>query len=143
MPYFAYPFANSVISKITDPGFATFTQGLSVRYSTRSLYVIGRVVVSFAFTNTGAPEPRGQRWQLPPFPKQCGGSTGAAGCLFYQNCTSNVVCFSHELKLKTVFKQFRSYLNLNSSQKRYQSVSTYEKKVNEHAPPKKKIKAQE
>jgi hypothetical protein len=72
----------------------------------------------------GAPEPRGQRGQLPPLPKQCGGSTGAAGCLFSKNCTSNVVRFSHELKLKTVFKQFSSYLNLNSSQKRYESVST-------------------
>ena len=32
---------------------------------------------------SGAPEPRGQRGQLPPLPKQCGGSTGAAGCLFF------------------------------------------------------------
>ena len=62
---------------------------------------------------------------------QHGGSTGAARgqhggsrLPFYQNCTSNVVRFSHELKLKTVFKQFSSYLNLNSSQKRYESVST-------------------
>jgi hypothetical protein len=80
-----------------------------------------------ALSDAGAPEPRGQRGKLPPLPKQCGGRTGAAGCLFYQNCTSNVVRFSHELKLKTVFKQFSSYLNLNSSPKRYQSVSTFEK----------------
>ena len=63
---------------------------------------------------------------------RCLNSAGAARgqqvAFFYQNCTSNVVRFSHELKLKTVFKQFSSYLNMNSSQKRYQSVSTYEKK---------------
>ena len=91
--------------------------------------LIGRILY-----HSGAPEPQGQRGQLPPLPKQCGGSTGAAGCLFYQNCTSNVVRVSHELKLKTVFKQFISYLNLNSSQKRYQSVSTYEKREKESLP---------
>ena len=31
---------------------------------------------------TGAPEPRGQRGQLPLLPKRCGGSTGAASCPF-------------------------------------------------------------
>jgi hypothetical protein len=48
-------------------------------------------------TVSGAPEPRGQRGQLPPLPKQCGGSTGATGCLFYLNYTSKFVRDSQEL----------------------------------------------
>jgi hypothetical protein len=72
------------------------------------------LILKTAISWSGAPEPQGQRGQLAPLPKQCGGSTGAAGCLFYQNCTSNVVRFSHELKLKTVFKEFSSYLKFLS-----------------------------
>ena len=49
MPYFAFPLGNSILSKITDPGNATFVQGLSYA-SLNSAIVISRVVVSFAFT---------------------------------------------------------------------------------------------
>ena len=49
MPYFAYPFANSILSKITDAQNATFIQGLS--YATLHLaIVISRIGVSFVFT---------------------------------------------------------------------------------------------
>ena len=49
MPYFAFPLANSILSKVTNPENATFIQGLS--YATVHLaIVVSRVVVSFAFT---------------------------------------------------------------------------------------------
>ena len=51
MPYFAYPFGNSILSKITDPQFATRIQGLSLAIIHVS-FVICRVVVSFVFTKT-------------------------------------------------------------------------------------------
>ena len=51
MPYFAYPFGNSILSKITDPRHATFIQGLSYA-SIHSAIVISRVVISFVFTKT-------------------------------------------------------------------------------------------
>ena len=60
----------------------------------------------------GAPEPRGQRGQLPPLSKQCGGSTGATGCPFYRNCTSKFVRYSQELEFITIFRQCLSNLCL-------------------------------
>ena len=49
MPYFLYPFGNSLLSKITDPRYATFVQGIS--YATlHSSIVISRVLISFVFT---------------------------------------------------------------------------------------------
>ncbi len=51
MPYFAYPFGNSILSKITDPRHATFIQGLSYA-SIHCAVVISRVVISFVFTKT-------------------------------------------------------------------------------------------
>ena len=49
MPYFLYPFANSLLSKITDSGNATFVQGIS--YATvHSAIVVSRVFISFVFT---------------------------------------------------------------------------------------------
>jgi hypothetical protein len=49
MPYFAYPFANSILSKITDAQNATFIQGLSYAIL-HSAIVISRIGVSFVFT---------------------------------------------------------------------------------------------
>ena len=49
MPYFAYPLANSILSKITDPRNATFIQGLSYG-GLHVAIVVSRVVVSFVFT---------------------------------------------------------------------------------------------
>jgi hypothetical protein len=43
----------------------------------------------------------GQREQLPPLPKHCGGSTGATGCPFCQNCTSKFVHYSQKLEFRT------------------------------------------
>jgi MFS family permease len=51
MPYFMYPFGNSLLSKLTDPRYATFVQGLSLA-TVHSAIVISRVVVSFVFTKT-------------------------------------------------------------------------------------------
>ncbi|CAB4013312.1 Hypothetical predicted protein, partial [Paramuricea clavata] len=51
MPYFAYPFGNSILSRITDPQFATFIQGLSLAIL-HVAFITGRVVVSFVFTQT-------------------------------------------------------------------------------------------
>ena len=49
MPYFLYPFGNSLLSKITDPRNATLVQGVS--YATiHSAIVISRVLISFVFT---------------------------------------------------------------------------------------------
>ena len=46
MPYFAFPFSNSILSKITDPQNASFFQGSS--YATmNSAILISRVAVSF------------------------------------------------------------------------------------------------
>lgn len=51
MPYFLYPFGNSLLSKITDPGNATLVQGVS--YATvHTAIVISRVLISFVFTKT-------------------------------------------------------------------------------------------
>jgi MFS family permease len=49
MPYFAFPLANSILSKIIDPRNATFIQGLSFG-TLESAIVINRVVISFVFT---------------------------------------------------------------------------------------------
>ena len=49
MPYFAYPFGNSILSKITDPENATFIQGLSYA-NIRLAVILSRVVVSFVFS---------------------------------------------------------------------------------------------
>ena len=51
MPYFAFPLGSSILSKITDPGNATFVQGLSYA-SLNAAIVISRVLVSFASTKT-------------------------------------------------------------------------------------------
>jgi MFS family permease len=51
MPYFMYPFGSSLLSKVTDPGNATFVQGSSLA-TVHSAIVISRVVVSFVFTKT-------------------------------------------------------------------------------------------
>ena len=49
MPYFLYPFGNSLLSKITDLRHATFVQGVS--YATvHCAIVISRVSISFVFT---------------------------------------------------------------------------------------------
>ena len=49
MPYFAYPFGNSILSKIVDSQNATFVQGVS--YGTLHVaIVLSRVVASFMFT---------------------------------------------------------------------------------------------
>ena len=49
MPYFLYPFGNSLLSKITNPQNATFIQGVS--YSTsHSAIMICRVSISFVYT---------------------------------------------------------------------------------------------
>jgi hypothetical protein len=65
----------------------------------------GNIINIYKITCTWAPEPRRQRGQLPPLPKQCGGSTGATGCPFYRNCTSKFVRYSQELEFKTILKQ--------------------------------------
>ena len=51
MPYFAFPLANSMLSKMTPPQNATFVQGLSFG-TLHGAIVISRVVVSFVFTKT-------------------------------------------------------------------------------------------
>ncbi len=51
MPYFANPYGNSILSKITDSKNATLVQGLSLA-TVHSAIAICRVVVSFAFTKT-------------------------------------------------------------------------------------------
>jgi hypothetical protein len=51
MPYFAFPLANSMLSKMTPPQNATFVQGLSYGCLHVAI-VISRVVVSFVFTKT-------------------------------------------------------------------------------------------
>ena len=49
LPYFLYPFGNSLLSKITNPQNATFVQGVS--YATlHSATVISRVSISFVYT---------------------------------------------------------------------------------------------
>lgn len=51
MPYFAYPFGNSILSKVTSPQNASFVQGLS--YATvHSAIVISRILVSSVVTET-------------------------------------------------------------------------------------------
>ncbi|CAB3994127.1 major facilitator superfamily domain-containing 8 [Paramuricea clavata] len=49
MPYFAFPFGNSILSKITDARNASFYQGVSYA-SMQSGILISRVVVSFVNT---------------------------------------------------------------------------------------------
>ena len=49
MPFFLYPFANSLLSKITDPRNATFVQGISFA-TLHSSIVISRILISFVFT---------------------------------------------------------------------------------------------
>ena len=51
MPYFTYPFANSMLSKITDRRNASFIQGLSYA-AMHCAIVISRVIVSFVFSKT-------------------------------------------------------------------------------------------
>ena len=51
MPYIAYPLANSLLSKITDPQNASFIQGLSYA-AMHCATVITRIVVSFVFSKT-------------------------------------------------------------------------------------------
>ena len=51
MPYFANPYGNSILSKITDSKNATLVQGLSLA-TVHSAIAICRIVVSFAFTKT-------------------------------------------------------------------------------------------
>jgi hypothetical protein len=58
----------------------------------------------------GRRQPRGQRGQLPPLPKQCGDSTGATGFPFYRNCTSKFVRYSQEFEIMTILKQCLSNL---------------------------------
>jgi hypothetical protein len=47
MPYFAFPFSNSILSKITDALNASFYQGVSYA-ALQSGILISRVAVSFA-----------------------------------------------------------------------------------------------
>ena len=49
MPYFLYPFGNSLLSKITNPQNATFIQGVSYATS-HSAIMICRVSISFVYT---------------------------------------------------------------------------------------------
>jgi MFS family permease len=49
MPYFAYPFSNSILSKITDPRNASFYQGSSIS-SVHLAIVSSRVIISFVKT---------------------------------------------------------------------------------------------
>ena len=49
MPYFANPFGNSILSKITDPKNATLVQGISLA-TVHTAIASCRVAVSFAFT---------------------------------------------------------------------------------------------
>ena len=49
MPYFLYPFGNSLLSKITNPGNATFVQGISCA-TVHCAIVVSRVFISFVFT---------------------------------------------------------------------------------------------
>ena len=49
MPYFLYPFANSLLSKITNRGNATFVQGISFA-TVHCTIVVSRVFISFVFT---------------------------------------------------------------------------------------------
>jgi MFS family permease len=51
MPYFANPYGNSILSKITDPKNATLVQGISLA-TVHSAIALCRVLVSFAFTKT-------------------------------------------------------------------------------------------
>jgi hypothetical protein len=70
-------------------------QRIVINLDSRALHIL----------NSGAPEPRGQRGQLPPLPKHCGGNTGATDCPFCQNCASKFVHYSQELEFRTIFKQ--------------------------------------
>ena len=49
MPYFLYPFGNSLLSKVTDPRNATFVQGVSYA-SLHFGIVLTRISISFVFT---------------------------------------------------------------------------------------------
>ena len=51
MPYFANPYGNSILSKITNSKHATLVQGISLA-TVHSAIAICRVAVSFAFTKT-------------------------------------------------------------------------------------------
>ena len=52
MPYIAYPFANSLLSKITDPRNTSFIQGLCYA-AMHCATVITRIAVSSVFSKTG------------------------------------------------------------------------------------------
>jgi hypothetical protein len=70
--------------------------------------------------------------QLPPLPKHCGGSTGATGCPFFQNCTSKFVHYSQKFEFRTIFKQC---LKMRYSQQRLclhfgiQNIEFYSKTI--------------
>ena len=51
-PYFAYPFSNSIVAKITNPRNAAFFQGLTLA-AMHSGIIISRVVGSFVLTKEG------------------------------------------------------------------------------------------
>ena len=52
MPYFAFPFSNAILSKITNPQNASFYQGLSYA-AIHSGIVSSRVIISFLHTQEG------------------------------------------------------------------------------------------
>ena len=51
MPYIMYPLGNSLLSKFSDPRYATFVQGVSLG-SLNFGVVMSRVILSFVFTKT-------------------------------------------------------------------------------------------